>query len=722
MSDESNINSPAGAAAPSPADTQKAAMKVMKDLATGTVAPPRNLQEAKAMVAAEIESKTPVKPNETAPPAAFPSSGSSSVQPAAGPPPISPTTPEETPSVQKLRRVTGRLAKIEIENYRVFRGRFELTLEDGCNLLAYGENGAGKSSLYHALQDFFENPERFIKLEDNRHSFNTTPAAITLSFITPSSKDGHTLIVKPYEWSAAKNDSRAPEIRSLDKGKGFLDYKSLLRVHLLPVGQEEINLFDIFINPLLAQYKNPVGSRGLTFGEEWRSISAAFKPRVWMPGNLDNWIKEFNAGFERVVKDTFESASKLLNELDSELAVEIEFHAATYDWHPKDLKPPKILAMPSFRKLQRRDYSKFLNEARLTSLAIALYLAGLKISPVKGYRLLVLDDILIGLDMMNRVKMLDLIHEHFSEWQIFLFTYSKAWFERLKDRLKPEGWAAPWKAIVLREDQREEETSPRVVIEESGDRLQMAAIHLRKKDYHGAAVYARSALEGICHEACAKGAIYIPHVTSIKDRKLEHFLDVLDVKLGELVDLARRKIALRLVALIREAKTFVLNRNAHFDVEEEDVLSGEVGAAIAAVKEFAEFLGSQHWAKANFVSGRRLTAEERLSASLAASRQAAALGALRQALGSLSEANEAFWEINGSRLRVLFPVGETPRAQDIWKAAKDQGLLAADVDARLNPLRPYLFATQKPKDFAVSKFAAAASALEELAAPPPPQS
>ena len=391
----------------------------------------------------------------------------------------------------------------------------------------------------------------------------------------------------------------------------------------------------------------------------------------------------------------------------------------TADLAAQNLRFPDVAAPePLYYQL---NYSRFLNEARLTSLAIALYLAGLKLSPAKDYRLLVLDDILIGLDMVNRVKMLELIHEHFAYWQLFIFTYSKAWFERLKDRLKPSGWASSWKAVVLREDRREQETSPRVVVEESGDRLQMAMIHLRRKDYHGAAVYARSALEGICHQTCAKGSIPIPHVDSIKDRKLEHFLDALETRLGELVDEVRRKTALRLLARLREAKMFVLNRNAHFDVEDEDVLSADVGAAIAVVKDFDDFLASQQWAKANFVSGRQLPAGERLTASIGAAREAASLGALKQAVGGIIEANDAFWEIYGSRLGVLFPVRAKPSAQEIWKAAKDQNRLSAEADARLNLARPYLFGTIKSKDFNVVKFAEAASALEELAAPPPAQ-
>ncbi len=67
------------------------------------------------------------------------------------------------------------------------------------------------------------------------------------------------------------------------------------------------------------------------------------------------------------------------------------------------------------------------------------YFAGLKNSPASSYRLLLLDDILIGLDMAHRKNFIKIVEKHFSDWQIIILTYSKAWFERLKDQTKP--WA-----------------------------------------------------------------------------------------------------------------------------------------------------------------------------------------------------------------------------------------------------------------------------------------
>ena len=621
----------------------------------------------------------------------------------------------------------GRLTKIVIENYRGVRGSLAIDLPGGENLLIYGENGAGKSSVFHAIRDFLESAERAhfdsekmawrkLKLDDYAHRFTADKPRIALQF-------GANEIA----WSAREAGPQQSEARDLDKGKGFLDYKALQIVHLLERQALEIDLFPLVIEHLLPYYPNSASAGKVTFNQQWRDfIVRNAKPKKGDPAHApvtQGEIDEFNAGFEPEIAKLSHNATTLLETFGADTSVTLAYRRATLIPTKKGgttfvLHPPRLLARPALRRLTLPDYDRVLNEARLSALAVCLFFAALKDSPSTSLRLLALDDILIGLDMSNRVKVLDLVHAHFKQWQIVILTYSKAWFERLKDRLKEDAWAASWKAVVLREDYREQETSPRIVVEDSGDRLEMAISHLRRKDFHGAAVYARSALEAICHHFCAKGAIPVPHVESMKNRKLEHFIDALDPRLSELADAERRRTALRLLARVREAKTFVLNRNAHFDVEDEDVLSGEVGAAVAAVKEFGEFLATQQWARANFVSGRHLPPAERLSASLGAARAAVGLGSINQALGALNEANEAFWEAYGLRLGVLFPVGTNPRSQDVWNAAKTQSLLSTEAETLLEPVRPYLFRNVKPKDFDVVKFSSAANALEYLAAPP----
>lgn len=61
-----------------------------------------------------------------------------------------------------------KIKKIEINNYKAFYGLHIFNI-DGNNVLIYGENGSGKSSLYYALKDFFQSSREeidFSKLEN----------------------------------------------------------------------------------------------------------------------------------------------------------------------------------------------------------------------------------------------------------------------------------------------------------------------------------------------------------------------------------------------------------------------------------------------------------------------------------------------------------------------------------------------------------------------------
>jgi energy-coupling factor transporter ATP-binding protein EcfA2 len=690
----------------------------------------------------------------TATPPEAPAPDAAAPPPPSGPSAVAPADPAPaaaSPSASAediIRTPMSRLTAIEIRNYRGYRGTFRLELPKGENLLVYGENGAGKSSLFHTLKTFLEAPElrvvevdasnrkisRPIKITDHQHRFTTAEPGVKLEFGK-----------RAFEWTGASNDTGSEIVRLLNQAKGFLDYKALLEVHYLRVDEkQEIDLFPLLMRSLLPHYTYapPAGtSRTYTKGLE---LLRAEAKKSWSPEwrrkrktqELQKSLDAYNEALEKAIHDLGERASAMLETFGDDFRVLFKYEKAYYDTWPKRVEAPKVLAVPAFRRQQFPDYHSVLNEARLSALAICLFLAAVKQSPATQLRLLVLDDILIGLDMGNRVKVVDLIQEHFkntddTNWQIVILTYSKAWFERLKDHLHKTDISPAWKSVVLWEEWRTEDPSPHTVgkdisphvaAESSGTLIEMADRHLLHKDYKAAAVYARSALEALCNYTCAKANLAVVHVTNPKQRQLEDYITVLESRLGELHAPASRQEAVKLIARLREAQAFVLNRNSHFDPEEEDPLSGEVKSAIQTVKDLTDFFEKLSWKKTSFKSGQILSATERMIIELAEARKLARFGPKHGAITALARAHHLAWEAYGLREKVALPIGEPLRAKAIWNAAQPK--LDPALDARLKAGRPYLFGDVDENDFDPAKFEEAAKLVEELSgnlgpSPPP---
>jgi recombinational DNA repair ATPase RecF len=84
---------------------------------------------------------------------------------------------------------------------------------------------------------------------------------------------------------------------------------------------------------------------------------------------------------------------------------------------------------------------KYLSESHLNSLGIAVFLAAVKLFN-KLNEFFILDDIVTSMDANHRVRLVRLLKEEFSDWQILLLTHDKFWFEMIKKELLPKGWLA----------------------------------------------------------------------------------------------------------------------------------------------------------------------------------------------------------------------------------------------------------------------------------------
>ncbi len=155
-----------------------------------------------------------------------------------------------------------RITKIEIKNFKAFRGKpYVIDLsQKGLNLLLYGENGSGKTSLYKALKYFFESSEdNVISFLDYQNKFDKDNGYVRLHF-TPDTN----LPEEYYEWSEnPQNDTKVQPIIEASRTKGFLDYKDLLKTNYLHDSEGSVNVFDLLVNTLLKniinEQSNPPG-------------------------------------------------------------------------------------------------------------------------------------------------------------------------------------------------------------------------------------------------------------------------------------------------------------------------------------------------------------------------------------------------------------------------------------------------------------------------------
>ncbi|MHB1346241.1 MAG: AAA family ATPase [Candidatus Humimicrobiaceae bacterium] len=82
---------------------------------------------------------------------------------------------------------------------------------------------------------------------------------------------------------------------------------------------------------------------------------------------------------------------------------------------------------------------KYLSESHLNCLGICLFLSSIKaFNKVNNF--FILDDVISSFDKTHRLRFANLLIEKFSDYQIFLFTHEKDWFEYIANIVKGRNW------------------------------------------------------------------------------------------------------------------------------------------------------------------------------------------------------------------------------------------------------------------------------------------
>lgn len=473
-----------------------------------------------------------------------------------------------------------RIRGIEISDFRAFPaiqpGRFDLG-EHGCNLLAFGENGAGKSSLYRALRGLFstEQPDAIAF----RNVFTDPPQPSVKVTMTNGTV---------HAWTAASHPGLA--VLDIARRAAFLSHRRLIEMNTGVTPQTPPNLFDVAVSRLLADYEGTMaGGTRRTIAELWQATLEAAGRRRRGPNSTREVVAAcdaFNEGMRQAL-DALETQAKpllrrLLNVLsaDSMELVGLIFSQARYDPAERALEHPSLVPTVRFRGYTPPAPQSFLNEARQTALAIAIYLAArLACVPRNAatLKLLVMDDLLISLDSSHRRPVLEVITEMFDDWQIILLTHDRYWFELAREQLTKQRWKS---VEIYERNDGNGLLVPliRPVAEDAvAATLEQAKEFLADNHPAAAANYARSACELAMRRFCRNHRVRFPYFEEAKRPDLNDLLTAARNQCG--TDVAR------LAALngLEAHKRYVLNPLSHDPLT--PLPATDVEAAIRAVEE-----------------------------------------------------------------------------------------------------------------------------------------
>ena len=387
-----------------------------------------------------------------------------------------------------------RITKIELKNFRAFYGAYQIDLHKaGKNLLVYGENGSGKTSLYQALKRFLESSEGGHQFKPYQNIFNSDDGYIKLHLRADAQSEQDT-----YEWSETVKDETNDELLiQASRAKGFLDYKDLLGTHYLHHEKSIVNVFDLLVKTLLGNTVSRETDRSLA--EDWASVQPPpDQSEIDQIAYLEEQIANFNDELANRLTDLQTKASEILRKFGYNVEFDLDFQGITYNSDDKTLDNQKILLTVKFFDRDIPEHHRFLNEAKLSAVAIAIYFSSILLQPESELKILALDDVLIGLDMSNRLPVLDVLDEDFSDYQIFLTTYDKVWYEIVKQRTAHGG---KWKAVEFYFGRTDEYEIP-VYVEDKAY-LDKAREYLDANDYKACAIYLRTAFEMTIEEFCA---------------------------------------------------------------------------------------------------------------------------------------------------------------------------------------------------------------------------
>jgi energy-coupling factor transporter ATP-binding protein EcfA2 len=494
-----------------------------------------------------------------------------------------------------------RIETIEVSGFRAFPGDeppYTISLgAQGKSLLLFGENGSGKSSLYEGLRRLLsEYPphDPFAGHVNVFHPSDDASISVTMNAGAAVS----------FRWGmAVEHPAQGGGAAFMDVARRttFLNWHELLRTSLAHVGSDKVDIYLLLVDTLLRNAEMAGGGTVFEQFTEARQLRDAPAPDPEDEGDEENGFDPDEDRWERTGAFC-ERLNDLLNLADTGVVARANHFLA--QWLEPGLavsvtyEPRSIVPMPGFRAEEpfRTELVRFiltcsyfgrvvehpplfLNEARLTAVAIALFLAGAEACTPQQEgkpRILVLDDILIGLDMSHRIPVLRLLQSEFSDWQILLFTHDRVWYELAKEYTKDSGEWANYELMVM---QGPPGRPPKPYLKQGQDHLERARLLLEPphNDLMGSAVHIRAWFEDLLKRKCERYKRPVEYHVNPKDFKADKFWEALKTDTRP-VKGAAVKMGEALISEVEMVRSQVLNKLSHAGAP--NLVQAEVEAAL----------------------------------------------------------------------------------------------------------------------------------------------
>jgi len=465
-----------------------------------------------------------------------------------------------------------RIVSIEIENFRAYFGKYPpIALSEGENLLIYGENGSGKSSLFKALNNYFSNSIAPLTFMRNRYLANQDgKICVEFDDFNAGARLNNPVTL---QFGTGLNNNTQQFIQNAALVKGFLDYTSLLDIYFHK--ESKPNLFNLIVLILLGEHIPGSTGGSYKFKDKWEQLQANLITKAYTRNDRCHRdalaeLPNFEIHLRGTLLRVFAELNRLLGTYFKDLSLEIDFELKPMQFHYGVSKMEWYIPAEIHLQIKRDgvaiadSYNDYLNEARLSAFAICIYLASLKTNPTNiELKLLYLDDIFIGLDAANRMPILNILNTEFSDYQIFLSTYDRHTYEVAKRNFVTS--KQKWSNIELYVGgvNFNNITFDKPIIVNDDDNFKRAMFFLHhpdKPDYPAAANYLRKHAEDILTQCLPTHEIREDDLSQIPGYQLTKLVNA-GIKF-----LAKISFNDSLLAKLKNALPTLLHPLSHFNV------------------------------------------------------------------------------------------------------------------------------------------------------------